>query len=181
MSLSDRYNRGDGRIQSFDRYLTHLGDRTGEYWWNQTGIHRSILTQSLYVISAWAATQHFMVTHNPIVLAIASVALLSYMGAGQSKGGLVEQIQAEAAGLPKNTLAFMRLEILGLGVFQLAIAVGSILAYFPSDALFSQAVGEPLLLGLALSALQFSDYIRRTNPATPSNGMRAGPRRSSAR
>ena len=31
MSLSDRYNRGDGRLELLDRYLTDLGNRAGNF------------------------------------------------------------------------------------------------------------------------------------------------------
>ena len=178
MSLSDRYNRGDGRIQSFDKYLTEIGDDLGEFWWRSTGIHRSVLTQGLYVVSAWAGAQHFMVTRDPGMLLITCVALLSYMGMGHSKGGLVEQLQAEATGLPKNSLAFLRLFILAVGVLNLASAACAFAASFGSEPVTSGDVAVPLLIGLSLTALQLSDYIRRTNPVTPSGGMRPDPRRS---
>lgn len=178
MSLRDRYNRGDGRIQSFDKYLTEIADDLGEFWWRTTGVHRSILTQGLYVLSAWAGVQHFMVTRDVTMLLISAVALLSYMGLGQSKGGLVEQLQAEATGLPKNTVAFMRLEILTIGVFSMAVGACTFLASFGTDPIPASEVVKPMLIGLALTALQLSDYIRRTNPATPSGGMRADPKQS---
>ena len=116
MSLSDRYNRGDGRLESLDRYLTHIGDRIGSAWWTHTGVSRVTFTQGLYVFSAWAALQQFAFSRNPVVLMIAGVAMLSWqgVGTGQSRGGLVEQIQSEAAGLPTNTLVILRLITLGL-------------------------------------------------------------------
>jgi len=178
VSLSDRYNRGDGRIQSFDKYLTEIGDDLGEFWWRSTGIHRSVLTQGLYVVSAWAAAQHFMLTREPNMLLITCVALLSYMGMGHSKGGLVEQLQAEATGLPKNSLAFLRLFILAVGVFNVAVAACALAASFGAEPIASSKITVPLLIGLSLTALQLSDYIRRTNPVTPSGGMRPDPRRS---
>src|SRR5680860_86030 len=110
MSLSDRYNRGDGRIQKFDRYLTDLGNVAGNWWSDQTGWSRRGLTQGLYVAAALTASQSGFTFGDPFLYVIAAVAMLSFTGAaGQSKGGLVEQIQAEGAGLPKNTLAVMRL------------------------------------------------------------------------
>lgn len=170
MSLSDRYNRGDGRLQSLDRYLTHVGDRVGNAWWARTGINRAIFTQGLYVFSAWAATQHYALSHDPIVTVIILVAVLSWRGVGQSRGGLVEQIQAEAAGLPKNALVALRLIILGTGSLQLATATGEILATLAGATLVTTQTLESLLLGASLVALQASDYIRRTNPFTPSSG-----------
>jgi hypothetical protein len=172
VSLKDRYNRGDGRIQSFDKYLTDIGDDLGEFWWRITGVHRSVLTQGLYVVSAWAGVQHFMVTRDATMLLITCVALLSFMGIGQSKGGLVEQLQAEATGLPKNSIAFMRLLIIGIGVFSLITAACTLTASFTGELITTRAVAEPMLVGLALTALQLSDYIRRTNPATPGKGGR---------
>ena len=113
MSLSDRYNRGEGRVQSFDKFLTELGNRVGNFWSDQTGVSRRSLTQGLYVLSALAATQHFAVSHDPTVLLFAVVALLAYMGAMPALGGVVEQIQAEAAGLPKHARDHAPLRILG--------------------------------------------------------------------
>jgi hypothetical protein len=170
MSLSDRYNRGGGRIQGFDRYLTHMGDRFGNYWWNQTGIDRTVLTQALYVISAWAATQRFVLTGDPVVLVFVGIALMSFLGGGSSRGGLTEQIQAEVAGLPKNALPKMRFIVLGLGIFHLATAVGECAALIGTETFVTTHVGANLLLGLTLTALQASDYIRRTNPANPGSG-----------
>jgi len=178
VSLRDRYNRGDGRIQSFDKYLTEISDDLGEFWWKTTGVHRSVLTQGLYVASAWAGVQHFMVTRDATMLLISAVALLSYMGIGQSKGGLVEQLQAEATGLPKNTLAFLRLFILTIGVFNLAVGACTFAASFGSAPIKASDVAIPMLIGLSLTALQLSDYIRRTNPVTPSGGMRPDPKQS---
>lgn len=174
MSLSDRYNRGDGRIQSFDKFLTELGNRVGNCWADQTGISRRSLTQGLYVLSALAATQHFAFSHDFMVLLFAAVALLSYMGAMPALGGVVEQIQAEAAGLPRNTLAFMRLFIFWMGAFLLTSvtvrAIADLIGSEPLDAQFAL----DLLMGVALVSLQASDYIRRTNPSIPSSGGRGG-------
>jgi hypothetical protein len=169
MSLSDRYNRGGGRIQNFDRYLTELGDRLGNYWLDRTGFPRAALTQGLYLTSAWAASYHFSLFRNPIMAIFLGGAILSLLGAAQSKGGIVEQIQSEAAGLPRNTLAFMRLLTLGLGVFNLAMATAESTALIVASNPPPTTVKHFALLGLTLSALQAGEYIRRTNPATPGN------------
>jgi hypothetical protein len=179
MSLSDRYNRGEGRIQSFDKYLTDLGNRVGNLWSDQTGVSRRSLTQGLYVLSALAATQHFAVAHDPTVLLFAGIALLAYMGAMPALGGVLEQIQAEAAGLPKNSLAIMRLFVFWVGALLLTSAVarmfGDLLGSAPLDTQFAL----DLLMGVSLVSLQASEYIRRTNPATPSGGGHGsgGPKR----
>jgi hypothetical protein len=172
MSLSDRYNRGGGRLQSLDRYLTEVGDRVGNAWWSRTGVSRVTFTQGLYVFSAWAATQHFALTHAPMVTVIIVAAVLSWQGIGQSRGGLIEQIQSEAAGLPKNALAALRLIILGAGGVQLATASGDVLGTLGGGTLVTIQTLEAFLLGSALVALQGGDYIRRTNPFTPSGGHR---------
>src|SRR5215213_10701258 len=96
VGLADRYNRGEGRLQALGRYLTTLADRIGNAWWARTGVSRETFTQGLYVFSAWAATQHFALTHDPIVTVIILAAVLSWQGVGQSRGGLIEQIQSEA-------------------------------------------------------------------------------------
>ena len=171
MSLSDRYNRGDGRIQKFDRYLTDLGNDAGNLWADQTGWSRRALTQGLFVVAALAATQHGVLYHNPFLYLIAGLAVFSFTGmAGQSSGGIVEQLQAEAAGLPRNAIATLRLLMLFVGVLNMSIAV-SRLAFLITDHPFTAGIViEPLLIGIAFVSLQASEYISRTNPATPGKG-----------
>jgi hypothetical protein len=124
------------------------------------------------MLAAIAATEHYLVSREAMSLAFAAVAFLSYLGAVPALGGLIEQIQAEAAGLPKNALAIMRLQILGVGVFLLATAGGHLLADLSGVAPLGMDFLRVLLLGLSFTALQASDYIRRTNPASPSGGGR---------
>lgn len=173
MSLSDRYNRGDGRIQQFDRYMTDIGNMVGNWWSDMTGWSRRSLTQGLYMASALAAAQHGVIFQDPFVYMIASVSILSFIGvAGQSRGGVVEQLQAEAAGLPKNSIAALRLLMLFLGVLSLAdVTVGLVHSAFDTAQL-SRFMIDSLLIGIAFTALQASDYISRTNPATPGKGGR---------
>lgn len=170
MSLSDRYNRGEGRIQSFDKYLTDLGNQLGNLWHTNTGYSRRTLTQGLYVVAALTAAQQYAFSHNFMSLMFAGVALLGFMGVMPALGGVVEQIQAEAVGLPKNTLAAMRLQVLGIGVFMLAVAISQVLADVTGQTPLTLQFVNNLLLGVSFTALQASDYIRRTNPATPSGG-----------
>jgi hypothetical protein len=170
MSLSDRYNRGGGRIQSFDKYLTHIGNRAGNLWLHETGISRTVLTQGLYVLSALAAAEHYLLSRNPMSILFAGIAIMGYLGAMPALGGVVEQIQAEAAGLPRNALAIMRLQILGVGVFMLATSAGHMAADLAGARPLGIEFLTTLALGISFSALQASDYIRRTNPATPSGG-----------
>jgi hypothetical protein len=180
MSLSDRYNRGEGRIQSFDKYLTDLGNKAGNFWHVQTGYSRRTLTQGLYIVAALSATQAYVFSHQFMSLVFAAVAILGFMGAMPAMGGVVEQIQAEAAGLPKNTLAAMRLQVLGIGVFMLAVATSRVLADLTGQAPLNLEFVNNLLLGMSFTALQASDYIRRTNPITPSGGGRGQLRRTPA-
>jgi len=172
MSLSDRYNRGDSWIQKCDKYLTDTGNRVGNFWLDQTGINRRTLTQGLYIAAVLAASERAIVFHDPTMFVMAAVAMMSYMGLGQSKGGVVEQIQAEAAGLPKNTLAWMRLEILVIGVWMLASAGGGFVALLHSNQSIAVLLIKPLMAGIAFTALQAGDYISRTNPASPGKGGR---------
>lgn len=174
MSLSDRYNRGEGRIQSLDKFLTDLGNQVGNWWSDQTGIPRRSLTQGLYVASALAATQHFALSHDPAVLLFAAVALIAYMGVMPALGGVVEQIQSEAVGLPRNTLAFMRLFIFWMGALMLTSVTVRVFADVVGTAPLDKDFALDLLMGVSLISLQASEYIRRTNPTTPSGGGRGG-------
>ncbi|MFL5761818.1 MAG: hypothetical protein ACJ789_19135 [Thermomicrobiales bacterium] len=173
MSLRDRYNRGgDGRLELLDSYLTYLGDRTGNSWRDRTGASRTDLTRCLYLFAAWAALQHVVISHDPSMLVIAGVALLSIFGVLKSRGGVVEQIQVEALGLPRRTFVILRVWLLVLGLFSLAMALGDLAVTLQSGAPLTLQAGQSWLLGLSLTALQTSDYISRTNPIFPSGGMR---------
>jgi hypothetical protein len=172
VSLSDRYNRGgDGRLDLLDRYLTELGDRLGNAWRDHTGVSRTTLTQSLYLFSAWASLQYVAVSHDPGMLAIAFIALLPLVGIARPRGSLVEQIQVEAMRLPRRTFVILRIWLLTLGLLSLAMAIGSLAsAIVPGSGGLPPDMAENWLLGLALTALQASDYISRTNPIWPTSG-----------
>jgi hypothetical protein len=159
-------------MAALDRYLTGLGDRIGGKWVDLTGQSRVVLTQGLYVLAAITAMQHVTISHNPIVLTFVGAAILCWMGHGQTRGGLVEQIQAEAAGLPKNAYAAMNFTALGIGLMQLAVAAGYLLEFLVGSPALPQEFVLSALLGCALTSLQASNYIRRTNPMTPSGGGR---------
>jgi hypothetical protein len=173
LSLHDRYNRGgDGRLELLDKYLTHLGDRTGESWRDRTGASRSVLTRSLYIFAAWAALQHVMLSHDPVMLIIAGVAMASLFGMLKSRGGLFEEIQTEALGLPRRTFVILRVWLLIIGLFSLAMAIGDLAVTLQSGVPLTIDSAESWLMGCALTALQSSDYISRTNPIFPSGGKR---------
>ncbi len=174
MSLNDRYNRGSGtgRLEKLDRYLTELGNRFGNYWWDHTGVDRSTLTQGLYLFAAWAGLQHTALFHDPMMLVWVGVSLFGLMGIGQQKGNVVEQMQIELLGLPKQTFAFLRLFVLSIGLLSLATAAGELLLALQTGTALPMTATGSLLTGLAMTGLQISDYIRRTNPSLPSSGLR---------
>ena len=174
MSLHDRYNRGGGRLDNLDRYLTHLGNRAGNLWLDRTGLGRHVLTRSLYLFAVWAALQHVAIVREPMMLMPVGLALMGLFGVGQSRGGLVEQIQVEALGLPKSTFAFLRVFLLFVGGFGLATGLGLLGAALQDGTAVPLAAVTELLGGGAFVALQAGDYIRRTNPPTISNGRGLG-------
>jgi hypothetical protein len=175
MSLHDRYNRGGGRLENLDRYLTHLGNRAGNAWHDRTGVSRHVLTQGLTLFAIWAALQNFMISRNLLMVVIAGLAFLGLRGMTQSRGGLVEQIQVEALGLPRWTFALLRLMLLTVGSLALARATGGLALALQTGTPVPFEACEALLKGAALVSLQAGDYIRRTNPPTASsNGHGVG-------
>ncbi|MDP9469842.1 MAG: hypothetical protein M3Q71_04125 [Chloroflexota bacterium] len=173
MSLNDRYNcGGSGRLENLDNHLTQLGDRAGNAWLNRGGGSRTVLTQGLYLFSIWAGLQHVALFHNPMILMIVGLALFGLLGVTQSSGGVVEQMQVEVLGLPKSTFAFLRILLLGAGLFSLATAMGYVLVAVQTGTALPMAAAMSLLHGCTLVALQAGEYIRRTNPSFPSSGLR---------
>jgi hypothetical protein len=170
MALHDRYQRGDGRVQALDRYLTRLGDRAGNAWFHRTGISRSTLTQVLYVFSAWCSAQVLFAFRDPYAVWFVGLALLGFKGIGLSRGGIVEQMQMEVLRLPRNTLAMLRIFLLVVGLFGLAQAAGMLLGTLIGGTWLTPDFGQQLFYGLALTTLQISEYIRRTNPLWPTRG-----------
>jgi hypothetical protein len=106
------------------------------------------------------------------MLLIAGIAMLSMSGALRSRGGLVEQIQVEALGLPRRTFVILRVWLLVIGLFSLAMAIGDLAVTLQSGAPLTIQSAQSWLLGCSLTALQTSDYISRTNPIFPSGGMK---------
>jgi hypothetical protein len=170
MALHDRYQRGDGRVQALDLYLTRLGDRAGNAWFRRTGISRSLLTQALYLFSAWSSAERFVIFRDPYAVWFIALALFGLTGMGTSRGGVVEQMQMEVLRLPRNTLSILRIFLLGMGLLSLAQAVGLLLGAAAGGTGVTAEFGRQFLSGCALTALQVSEYIRRTNPIWPSRG-----------
>ncbi len=173
MSLNDRYNRGagSGRLENLDSYLTQLGDRAGNAWLDHGGGSRTILTQGLYLFSIWAGLQNVALFHDPMVLSLVALAMLGLMGIGQSRGNVVEQMQIEVLGLPRRTFVVLRLSLLAIGLLSLATAAGDLLVSLQTGTAIPVPAVDSWLMGLALTALQVSEYIRRTNPSFPSKGL----------
>lgn len=173
MSLHDRYHRDEGRIQRMDRRFTEIGNKVGDSWLESTNLSRDILTKSLYLVAAAAATQHFLLYRSFGMLLIVVVAALCYRGiGGQSGGGIVEQIQSQAAGLPKNSIAFLRLFVLMLGLFSMVNGLTHLIASEMTANVLVSGILNEMLVGVALVSYQMSEYIRRTNSRTGSRGGR---------
>lgn len=173
VSLDDRYNRGGtGRLELLDRYLTHLGDRAGSYWFVRTGASRGALTQGLYLFAAWAAMQYVALARDPWMLVVVGMSLMALVGLTRTRGSLVEQMQLEVLGLPRRTFVILRIWLLFLGLLSLAVALGALIVALQTGAPPTMETYKSLLLGCALTALQIGDYIGRTNPTWPSRGLR---------
>lgn len=171
MSLNDRYHRDDGRLSRIDTRLTRLGDKAGNIWLNRTGIDRSILTYSLFVLSAGVAFQKLTLFHDPVDILIILLAVMGMLGLSRTRGGIVEQLQVEAVGLPKNALVFFRLLLLLAGLMGLSSGLGAVAESLQSGTALPATGIESLLSGLMLLTLQAAEYIQRTNPSPPSRGL----------
>lgn len=171
MSLNDRYHRDDSRLSRIDSSLTRLGDRAGNLWLAWTGIDRSILTYSLFMLSAGVAFQKLALFHDPVDMLIIMLAVMGMLGLTRTRGGIVEQLQVEAVGLPKNTLIFFRLMLLLSGFMGLSSGLGYVVESIQTGVPVPAAGIESLLSGLMLVTLQSAEYIQRTNPSPPSRGL----------
>lgn len=171
MSLNDRYHRDDSRLSRIDSSLTRLGDRVGNIWLNHTGIDRSILTYCLYMLSAGIAFQKLALFHDPVDILIILMAVMGMLGLSRTRGGVVEQLQVEAVGLPKNSLVFFRLMLLLSGMLGLSSGLGAVVESLQTGTALPATGIESLLSGLMLLTLQAAEYIQRTNPSPPSRGL----------
>jgi len=170
MALNDRLNRnGDGSdltpVELIDAKLTQLADRWANDWQARTRQSRQSLTFDLYILATVAALIYVFLTHEFLFL---GVAVLAYAGSapGKRRGGLIDEIQLEAAGLPRRTLKYLGVFILGLGLYGLLSSAMMIPIYLlHGDAILPCLPG--LVGGLALTALKVADYVARTNPSRP--------------
>jgi hypothetical protein len=171
MALKNEFNRGgDGRdgggpdpVVRLDAALTVVADRWAERWQARGGGSRQALTQGLYALAAGAAGVYVLLTGEWLFLGLGA---LAYAGGarGKQRGALIDEIQLEAVGLPRHTLKYLSVFLLGLGLFGLlsglaAAVVDALLLGTPAPAL------PGLVGGLAITALKVADYIARTNPS----------------
>src|SRR5919202_6004380 len=172
MALKNEFNhRGDGDrdgsrpdpVVRLDAALTMVADRWAERWQARGGGSRQALTQGLYALAAGAAGVYVLLTGEWLFLGLG---VLAYAGGarGKQRGALIDEIQLEAVGLPRHTLKYLSVFLLGLGLFGLlsglaTAVVDALLLGTPAPAL------PGLVGGLAITALKVADYIARTNPS----------------
>lgn len=166
MALKHEFNRlddGAGPVERLDAVLTRLADRWAERWQARTPFSRQGLTLGLYVTASLCGLGYVLLTREVLFL---GVALLAYMGSapGRQRGSLVEELQLEVSGLPRNTLKYLSVFVLGLGLF----GIVSSLPFVLLGAATGDWAGVDLpgtVGGLSLVALKAADYIARTNPS----------------
>lgn len=178
MALHDRLNRpGDSWLTRLDCYIAHQADRCGQWWLRHTPWSRHALTQGLLALGAFAALERVVLLRDVLFLAVAFLALRSFARAGITPlGGLVEEIQYEAAGLPRWTASAVNILCLFTGLLALANATGYFLASAVDGVTPPFALLDSLLAGLAYGGWKGGEYLARTNPAGPTGA----PRRSAA-
>lgn len=168
MALKDALGRNsDGSerspVERIDAALTQLADEWAERWQARTPFSRQGLTLALYAAATLGGLGYVALTGAFLFLGIA---LLAYAGSapGKGRGSLVEEIQLEAAGLPRRTLKYLSVFMLGLGFFGilsgLPFVLAGLLGYGTPGAELPSVVG-----GLAITTLKVADYIARTNPS----------------
>lgn len=156
----NRQNRTDeaNPILRLDAYLTHLADRAAAGWQRRLGRSRQSLTLGLYIAATLLGLGYVLLTREVLFLGIG---LLAYMGSlpGRQRGSLIEEMQLEVAGLPRHTLQYLAVGVLGIGLF----GVVSSLPFLFLGGGMSDVTGT--LGGGALLLLKSADYIARTNPS----------------
>lgn len=157
-----------------------MGDKAGDIWLNRTGVDRSILTFSLFLLAAGIGFQKVVLFHDLADTFIILLALMGMLGLSRSRGGIVEQLQIEAVGLPKNSLVFIRLMLLFSGLMGLSSGLRYVATSIQSGTPIPPAGIESLLTGIMLHFLLSAEYIQRTNPTPPSRGLPQRSRQTSA-
>jgi hypothetical protein len=168
MALKHEFNRqsetGDENIiLRLDAILTRLADQAAEAWQARTPFSRQGLTLGLYIATALLGAAYVLLTREFLFLGIA---LLAYAGSlpGRQRGSLVEEMQLEVTGLPRHTLKYLAVGILGIGLFGIATSLPFLLA---APLLGGLNLGDiaGMAGGTALTILKVADYIARTNPS----------------
>lgn len=174
MALDDRFNRGaDHWLIRFDGNLTAHAERCGALWLRWTPWGRHTLAQGLLALGGFAALERVIVLHDILYLAVAFLAIQAFMRTGFSwTGGLVEQIQYEAAGLPRWMASAVNILCLFTGLFALSNALGYALASLVNGTLAPPALVDSLLSGLAFGCWKAGEYVARTVPGGPSGTPR---------
>ena len=169
MSLRHEFNQtSDGRggdpklILRIDAALTRWADRWADRWQARRGQSRRGLTFDLYVIATVAAGGYVTLTGEWLFLGIGVLAYAS--GArGKQQGGLIDEMQLEAAGMPRHLLKYLGVFLLGLGLF--GASSGFLLVLLDALIFGTVMMGLPSLIGgVAITALKVADYVARTNP-----------------
>lgn len=178
MSLRNQFNRGgtggaQHPVEVLDLAFTREADNWAERFAARTSLARGAITTVFYLVAAVASFVYALRTAQPLFLGIA---VLAYAGTmpGKQRGSLVEEIQLEAAGLPRHTMRYLNVFMLGLGLFGIFSSVVVFAFGLAVPAAFSFGFNS-LAGGLAITALKIGDYITRTNPSRPS-GHREPPR-----
>lgn len=168
MALGNEFNRHDSAsegnvILRLDATLTRLTDRVAEGWQARTPFSRQGLTLGLYIAAALFGAVYVLITREFLFLGIA---LLAYAGSlpGRQRGSLVEEMQLEVTGLPRHTMKYLAVGILGIGLFGIATSLPFVLAAPLTGSLDTGDLAG-VLGGLALTLLKLADYIARTNPS----------------
>ena len=175
MALKNEFNhRGDGDrdgsrpdpVVRLDAALTVVADRWAERWQARGGGSRQALTQGLYALAAGAAGVYVLLTGEWLFLGLGA---LAYAGGarGKQRGALIDEIQLEAVGLPRHTLKYLSVFLLGLGLFGLLSGLAA-------------AVLDALLLGTPAARRAPSRESPPSPPSPQSRRRAAGPRASLA-
>lgn len=171
MTLKHEFNRQNDSDESnpilrLDAYLTQFGDRAAVGWQRRVGSSRQNLTLGLYIAATLLGLGYVLLTREVLFLGIG---LLAYLGSlpGRQRGSLVEEMQLEVSGLPRHTLQYLAVGVLGIGLF----GIVSSLPFLLLDGGISELSGT--LGGVALLLLKSADYIARTNPSDRGDHERA--------
>jgi hypothetical protein len=168
MALKHEFNRpseaDEGNIiLRLDALLTRITDRAAEGWQARTPFSRQGLTLGLYITTALLGAAYVLLSREFLFLGIA---LLAYAGSlpGRQRGSLVEEMQLEVTGLPRHTMKYLAVGVLGIGLFGVVTSLPFVLAAPLAGGLNLHDLID-LLGGTSLTLLKLADYIARTNPS----------------